>query len=46
MDHIHKHHLHVQRKKSIFVSGENIRQLVKEVLAHPLIIKPHETKPR
>ena len=46
MDYIHKHHLHAQRKKSIFVSGENIRQLVKEVLTHPLIIRPYETKPR
>ena len=46
MDHITQYHIYSQVDKSIFTASENVQQLIQEVLFHPSLIKPHETKLR
>ena len=46
MNHITQHHIHKVNKKSTFVAGLDVDQLIKDVLAHPLMVKRHQTKPK
>ena len=45
MDHITQYHIYSQVDKSTFTASENAQQLIQEMLSHPTLIKPHETKP-
>ena len=45
MEHINKYHTEKLNKKYTFIKGLNVDQLIKDVLAHPLVKKQHVTKP-
>ena len=45
IDHITQYHIHSQVNKFTFIPSENVQQLIQEMLSHPTLIKPHETKP-
>ena len=45
MNHIAKHHINKVHRKSTFVAGLDVDQLIQDVLTHPLTVKRHVTKP-
>ena len=45
MEHITKYHIQKQSMKSTFVAGLDVKQLIHDVLTHPLVKQKHRTKP-
>ena len=44
MEHITKYHIQKQSMKSTFVAGLDVKQLIHDVLTHPLVKQKHRTK--
>ena len=45
MEHITKYHIGQLNKKSTFINGLDVDELIHDVLAHPLVKRQHVTKP-
>ena len=45
MEHISQFHIHQVNRKSTFVLGLDVGLLIKRTVKHPLIIRPHDSKP-
>jgi hypothetical protein len=45
MEHIRNYHIHKVNKKSTFVENIDVQQLIKDILAHPIMVRQHEKKP-
>lgn len=46
MDHVIARHVEKCPNKSLFVKGVNVKKLIREALAHPQMVKQHQSKAR